>query len=153
MTTTNFPCVIVDIDGTVADCEHRRKFLEQTPKRWDKFFDPDQVKRDPIKPEIANLVRLLQAKYLIVYASGRVDTLRATTETWLRKHGLYFHPHFLFMRKEGDYRSDTTVKKEILEQIKNENLVPVYSIDDRASVVSMWRENGITCLQVADGDF
>ena len=26
-------------------------------------------------------------------------------------------------------------------------------LDDRNQVVKMWRENGLTCLQVAEGDF
>lgn len=30
--------IIVDIDGTIADCRHRRKFLEGEVKDWQEFF-------------------------------------------------------------------------------------------------------------------
>jgi hypothetical protein len=59
----------------------------------------------------------------------------------------------LFMRKTGDIRSDDIVKREIYEtHIKPEwNVVCV--LDDRQRVVDMWREIGLTCLQVDYGDF
>jgi hypothetical protein len=57
------------------------------------------------------------------------------------------------MRKYGDFRQDSIVKREIYERF----IAPDYDIlcvlDDRNSVVSMWREIGLTCLQVAEGDF
>lgn len=147
-------CIIVDIDGTIADCEHRRHFWRDKPKNWDKgFFDPKQVIRDTVIQPVADLVRLLANSYEVIYVSGRHDRLRGTTETWLRKHGLYFHPHTLLMRLDGDKRPDTEVKKEILESVLAQGKRPAFAIDDRNSVVAMWRESGITCLQVADGDF
>jgi len=33
------------------------------------------------------------------------------------------------------------------------DMKPDLVFDDRASVVTMWRENGIACAQVAAGDF
>jgi hypothetical protein len=57
------------------------------------------------------------------------------------------------MRKYGDFRQDSIVKQEIYEQL----IAPDYDIlcvlDDRQQVVDMWREIGLTCLQVAPGDF
>lgn len=29
--------IIVDLDGTLANCEHRRHFLETKPKDWKSF--------------------------------------------------------------------------------------------------------------------
>jgi hypothetical protein len=29
----------------------------------------------------------------------------------------------------------------------------MYAVDDRQRVVDMWRSNGLTCLQVAEGNF
>ena len=57
------------------------------------------------------------------------------------------------MRKEGDNRPDEVVKEEIF----NENIRGNYSVrfvlDDRSKVVDMWRQLGLKCLQVAEGDF
>ncbi len=57
------------------------------------------------------------------------------------------------MRKTDDFRPDEDVKKEIYnENIKNKFNV-LYVFDDRNSVVNIWRNEGLTCLQVANGDF
>ena len=59
----------------------------------------------------------------------------------------------LFMRADGDYRADSIVKEEIY----HDKIEPVYNVllvlDDRDSVVKMWRSLGLTCLQVAEGNF
>lgn len=57
------------------------------------------------------------------------------------------------MRSDGDMRPDVSVKRELLRAIEREGFSPWLTIDDRSSVVSMWREEGLTCLQVAEGDF
>jgi hypothetical protein len=54
------------------------------------------------------------------------------------------------MRDEGDHRPDIILKKEWLDAC---DVKPSLVFEDRASVVSMWRENGIRCCQVAPGDF
>lgn len=146
-------CILVDIDGTVADCAHRRKFVEVSPKDWDSFLEPKQVMKDKVILPIADLLRHLVCRYQIIYVSGRKSSLYDTTKRWLRKHGLWFYPHRLFMRTDGDYREDSLVKEELLEEILALGYVPKYVLDDRNSVVEMWRRNGLTCLQVADGDF
>jgi len=52
-----------------------------------------------------------------------------------------------------DYRDDRIIKEEIYR----EKIAPVYNalfvLDDRDRVVAMWRDLGLTCLQVANGDF
>lgn len=56
------------------------------------------------------------------------------------------------MRKEDDNRKDSQVKYEILLDLaKEKNILAVF--DDRNQVVKMWREAGLRCFQVADGNF
>ena len=58
------------------------------------------------------------------------------------------------MRKDGDHRPDHVIKSEVLETIvKGYGKPPLMVFDDRNAVVKMWRDKGIPCLQVADGDF
>jgi hypothetical protein len=57
------------------------------------------------------------------------------------------------MRGDGDKRPDHIVKKIILSDMRKVGLDPVLVFDDRQSVVDMWRGEGLTCLQVAPGDF
>lgn len=57
------------------------------------------------------------------------------------------------MREDGDMTKDSTVKKNIYQN----NISIRYSVelvlDDRQQVVNMWRDIGLTCYQVAFGDF
>jgi hypothetical protein len=57
------------------------------------------------------------------------------------------------MRKTSDMRKDAVVKEEIY----NENILDKYNVllvlDDRNQVVDFWRSKGLTCFQVAPGDF
>src|SRR3546814_16195171 len=53
------------------------------------------------------------------------------------------------MRKDADTRPDHVVKEEILQQISDDGYQPILAVDDRPSVVAMWRSKGITTLQCA----
>ena len=58
------------------------------------------------------------------------------------------------MRKNtssGKYISDVDLKQGWLNDIGIDNVLCVF--DDRVRLVEMWRKNGLTCLQVNDGDF
>jgi hypothetical protein len=88
--------------------------------------------------------------YEIVFCSGRPERCRADTEAWLKKHD--FNHYALWMRQDGDFRRDDIVKQEILDKYIDKDRV-LFVLDDRDQVVDMWRRNGLTCFQVAEGDF
>ena len=44
------------------------------------------------------------------------------------------------------------MKKEMLDTFVDRNDV-LMTVDDRQKVVDMWRAEGLTCFQVAPGDF
>ena len=152
--------VIVDIDGTIARLGERKKFLEQKPKDWDAFYE-DCFKDTPYD-DMIELVNLLKEKYIIIFLTGRRDSVRAKTRLWLRK---VFNiprntsPEFpiLIMRPEGDCRHDTLVKPELLTSalglgdFHSCNVLMI--LEDRNSMVKKWRELGYRCLQVQEGDF
>ena len=62
-------------------------------------------------------------------------------------------PSDLYMRKDGDYRPDCIVKREIYEQEIKDKYDVVGVFEDRDSCVKMWRALGLTCFQVADGSY
>lgn len=139
-----------DIDGTVADITHRRKFVEGKPKNWPAFEKTMHL--DSPVAEIINAVNILYAAEWTVYmVSGRGEQSREVTEKWLHDNGVKYHQ--LRMRAKGDYRADNIVKQEILNGFREEGVNPTVVFDDRNQVVEMWRENGIPCVQVAPGDF
>lgn len=131
---------IVDIDGTVA------LFGNKNP--YERNFEEDV----PNTPVVAVINRLNDCVYRrIVFVSGRSSKFRDQTVRWLSKH-FPLGDWLLFMRKEGDMRKDSIVKKEIYdENIKgNYNVLGVF--DDRKQVKRMWVDNGLFVFDVNQFD-
>lgn len=149
---------IFDIDGTLADISHRRMQVVNGKKDWAAFNAG--MKDDTPNAPIVNLYEsLLDSidRYSptlteIILMSGRSADHRRVTEDWLVKHGLdrYFA---LFMRGFNDMRDDAIVKKELYEKYVKPYFDVSFVVDDRSKVVSMWRSQGLTCLQCAEGNF
>lgn len=135
--------IICDIDGTVALRVHRGP------------YDWGRVSQDsPNWPVIQTLECVsLAMQRPVVFVSGRKERCREATEAWIEDHIDTWDPWVLFMRQDKDDRSDVIVKREIYCR----DIEPRFDVrlvfDDRNSVVKMWRELGLPCMQVADGDF
>ena len=134
---------IFDIDGTLSILGDRLKYLNQPKKDWE-ACDEDQL-----NIPVANICRALSRDHVIVYCTGRTESVRTKTELWLESHDLPFNN--LFMRKDGDYRHDTIVKPELIQLL---NLSDIHAVfEDRSSMVQCWRAMGLQCFQVAEGNF
>lgn len=130
--------VIIDIDGTVAN--------NDTGRGW---FDWSRVGEDAVVVPIRDLAFILSENLVqTVFLSGREEVCRADTEEWLKKHNL--DPSMLFMRPEGDNRPDTEVKYELFNNYLRGKHNVWFVIDDRPAVCRMWRQIGLTVLQVGD---
>lgn len=84
----------------------------------------------------------------MVIFSGRGAETRVATEAWLRRHGIEWD--FMVMRGEKNYRPDEELKREWFEKL---DWPCAMVFDDRQKVVDMWRALGLTCFQVAEGNF
>ncbi|WP_433364307.1 AAA family ATPase [Streptosporangium sp. CA-115845] len=133
--------VMVDIDGTVA------LMTDRSP------FDETRVHEDLPNLPVIKVVRALHAAgHRVVFLSGRRDACQAETEKWLAEHvGVPYEG--LFMRRTGDGRKDSIVKAELFDQHVRDVYDVACVLDDRDQVVRMWRDLGLTVLQVADGAF
>lgn len=122
-------------------------------KSWKKFFEAC-VDDSPIQTTI-DVLEALQAKWPVVFMSGRPETYRAQTEGWLNLNTfvLPYSGRPLFMRPANDTREDFIVKRELYEKYIEPNYEVKLVLDDRSQVVSEWRRLGLTCWQVAPGDF
>lgn len=143
--------IIVDIDGTLADCAHRLGHIQKRPKDWDAFFAAAPQDR-PIGPVVELVKAMDRAGHKIIFCSGRPGEYLEPTSQWLHKVFGWW-PYLLFMRQLGDRRDDQIVKRELLANIRAAGFDPVLAIDDRSRVVKMWREEGLICAQIAEGDF
>lgn len=146
---------ICDIDGTIALKGDRDP------------FDETRVHEDRPNPIVIEQVNeKILLGYQPIFLSGRTEGCYGDTMKWLRQNiqydepgvvndcGLVEKPFRLIMRPSGDHRKDWIVKKELFDKyIRNEYNVR-FVLDDRQQVVDMWREVlGLTCFQVAPGDF
>ena len=151
--------IIVDLDGTIADCSHRTHYVKGAVKNWD-AFNKACIHDKPIH----NIIELVK-RYVasidtpVLFLTGRSDVVRKETEIWLNTHFPEMElgeDYMLVMRKEGDFRPDDIVKPELLNQFIESKFfdTDVHTIfEDRNSMVKKWRELGYTCFQVAEGDF
>jgi adenylate kinase family enzyme len=148
-----FPAIISDLDGTLCNVEHRRHFVRSEGKKdWASFFGG--IKDDTVNDVVARILEKFKHDGNIVYCTGRGNEYEHATKNWLVKKDLWdICNENLFMRQEGDFRSDDIVKEIILDFEILTRFEPRFILDDRNSVVEMWRRRGYTCLQVANGDF
>jgi FMN phosphatase YigB (HAD superfamily) len=147
------PCVIFDIDGTLANGDHRLHLIQQTPKQWDAYFD--LCDGDLPIPHMIEVLRVLEREFVPVFVSGRAERCRIKTEQWLARHGAATgrYPLRLYLRPDGDHRDDDVLKIELLGKLRADGFEPVIVFDDRNRVVKAWRAAGVPCAQVAEGDF
>lgn len=148
--------IIFDLDGTLCDVEHRRRYVTTEPRNWD-AFNAACVLDKPV-PHVLLMFSILWDRrqafgYEVLFCSGRSGKHWDETVEWLCAH-LDLEPHEvnLRMRAADDRRPDNLVKKDMLDDIRKTHEV-LFAVDDRNQVVDMWRENGVPCFQCAPGDF
>lgn len=142
--------IVFDIDGTLANIEHRRAFVATKPKNWRAFTAG--IPNDTPHEDIVWLTRaLFTHNTTVVLCSGRGEEQREVTEKQMKDFGVTFDK--LYMRPAKDHRPDDIIKVELLQQIRAEFGNPFLWFDDRTRVVNAIRAEGVRVLQVAPGDF
>lgn len=142
---------LFDLDGTLANLEHRLHHITGDTKDWDAFYDACDGD-DPITHNLILAKRIHEGGGEIWVVTGRSDQVFDKTVEWLDRYiGCV---SMLWMRKQGDHRPDYKVKREIIESLPEimRNRIQM-AFEDRTQVVEMYRDMGIPCLQVAPGDF
>lgn len=154
--------VLCDLDGTLALIHGRSPYDAS---------DCD-LKDLPNVPVIETILAHYKAGRKIIFCSGREDKYRPETIRFIEKYCLaepqlseyeslnlteqpVLEPikYQLFMRKTDDFRKDSIIKEEIYTSEIEGKYNVLMVLDDRTSVVQFWREKGLSCWQVAPGDF
>ena len=142
---------ICDIDGTISNLEHRLHLIQGESPDWDEFHK--RVLHDkPVYPVINIIKALRDCNHDVWFFTGRMWSCRSDTMKWLERY-LWIGP-IVEMRQDGDFRPDVEIKQEMLDNmlsVDRNRLAGVF--DDRRRIVDMWRENGIPCFQVKEGDY
>lgn len=149
--------VIFDLDGTLALIDTRRKLATKPNGKldWNVFFDPKNINLDRPNWPVIDTLKLFKDKGMrIVIFSGRLKTTKDATKDWLNKFDVPFD--VLKMRPDNNsfkFTPDDELKQWWLDSLFTDKNDIFAVFDDRKKVVDMWRRNGLTCFQVADGDF
>lgn len=141
--------VVFDLDGTLALNDHRQHYVQRPAgeKDWRSFFA--ECDRDVLFWQVARMLQALEATgNRVEIWSGRSAEVIDKTRAWLAENGLGHVP--FRCRDDGDRTPDHVLKKSWLASSSQK---PDLVFDDRASVVAMWRAEGIACAQVAEGNF
>ena len=149
--------VIFDLDGTLALIDDRRAISTKDNGKmdWDTFFDPKNIQLDKPNHPVIHMARTLKAAgHMIVIFSGRSKATKEATKDWLNKFDVPFD--VIKMRPTGNgfqFMPDDKLKQIWLDDLfpNKDDILCVF--DDREKVVQMWRDNGLTCMQVAPGNF
>ena len=165
--------IIFDLDGTLADCEHRKHFVRPTCSEcqceltkeiefdigwhcnypcdnvtykkdwkpdWKSFFEACD-KDSPIYSTIGVLKMLSHCNAPIEIWSGRCESVRSKTETWLAKYGITYES--IKMRPIGDYTPDEILKEKWLNEALSQCKTIDFVFDDRPKVIRTWQSRGI----------
>jgi len=143
---------VFDLDGTLALIKHRRHFVEGPKKDWDSFFKacPQDA---PNVPVIEMLRVLRRSGRTIMILSGRSKLVEKETSVWLEDQKIWADIYDIWMRDKDDFTPDADLKWSWIWRLKTMGFEIEMVFDDRDKVVKMWRDNGIPCFQVAEGNF
>jgi hypothetical protein len=165
--------IIFDLDGTLADCEHRRHFVD--PRKnpdvlpiYAKPFDYVNIKDGKIwKPDYEAFNRAcfcdtpidatsqiyddLGVYHEIQIWSGRCESVRDRTVTWLYEN-IPYGGEILRMRPIGDSTPDEQLKEKWLDELLDQRKKVEFVFDDRPKVIEMWRRRGIFVFNCAQND-
>lgn len=136
------PLAVFDVDGVLADVDHRVRHLQGRHKDWGAFFAA--ASDDPPLATGIDLARALGADHDLAYLTGRPEALRRVTQRWLTRHDLPVGP--LWMRPPRDFRPARVMKLEALRRLADERPVEVV-VDDDEEVVEALRAAGFAVLQ------
>ena len=153
---------IFDLDGTLADIEARRQLAKDTAKpgkkmNWDTFFNPGNIGLDKPNHAVIKMAQILaESGHMIAIFSGRSQRMAWSTKSWLVKNNVPWCMLKMRPTKGQDaFTPDDQLKQmwldDFADNVGKDNILGVF--DDRNKVVDMWRKNGLTCFQVADGNF
>lgn len=145
--------LIIDLDGTLANIEHRRQYVDKTKGKRDFGKFNKEIPKDKLNNWCAEIINRFKHDHAILIVTGREweERVAKNTMEWLFRHGIEYTK--IFARPAGDYRPDTEIKKKIYNEDILGKYDVVFCVDDRSSVVKMWRSQGLVCLQCDDGDF
>jgi hypothetical protein len=152
---TKKPALLVDLDGTLCDIDHRLHLIhksEDRPKKdWATFFR--NMHMDAPHLWCVEIIRRFATDHAIIFCTGRAAEYENPTRDWIDAHLPWLKDRYLLlMRADKDFRVDTEVKRDLYMEIVRPGYDVLFALDDRARIAKMWRDEcGLRCLHVEEG--
>lgn len=129
-------CIVVDMDSTLC--------FNTSKRPWYGKGSTEAMINDEENRGVCEVIRTLSDSYPLILVTGRNKTQRDVTIEWLSKHNINVQE--CYFRNTDDFRSAKVYKQEQIEKImKNYNIIAIF--EDETSIVSMYRNLGLTVLQ------
>jgi hypothetical protein len=124
---------------------------------WDEYFK-HTLEFKPIEPVIDLIVKLMNAAVSVLFITGRPESNRYLTETWLRRYHLMdLNGANLIMRKPSDIDAESKALPTVDIKMRYYRLAkettdvftgPILIIDDEPAVIAAATKEGFTVMQV-----
>ena len=136
-----------DLDGTIANNEHRSYLVQGPDKDWEGFFQLC-LSDFPMKPMCAIAEALFNAEHRVAFWSGRPESSNDKTRHWLRHNlGEWTDVCDLFTRKDRDMRYGALIREDFLAFG-----YPDLVFEDNPRIVDYLNDKGVFALLVKPGD-
>ena len=126
--------IICDIDGTIANNDHRQKQLT-TYKDWDNFFSKMEYDL-PYDQTIKIIEDHYQKGIKICFLTGRPERYREVTEEWLRKY-VKVKSFKVYMRPNNDQRNKLETKEELFKENFNKEDI-LFCLENDEDLIDLW---------------
>lgn len=143
--------IIFDVDGTIADVEHRRHLVNGDNKDWNAFRNAT-VDDKPVQWVCDIAKRFIAQGEEVAFFSARNESEREITEKQISEWIGDGHKG-VFLRPNDSYEPDEVFKSDLADKFEEMGGKIDLVFDDRNKVVDMWRKRGTMVVQVAEGDF
>jgi beta-phosphoglucomutase-like phosphatase (HAD superfamily) len=140
--------VLFDLDGVIANGDHRQHLLATTGRKdWKGFFA--KAGEDTLIEEVAALTVLLDPSLQRILLTARPTSIQDITLEWLSRFSVRWD--LLVMRREGDFSPSPEAKLHAVEQLRDHGFQILLALDDDQRNVDMFRAAGIRCLYIHSG--
>lgn len=140
--------VYFDVQGTLINVSGIRHLIDG-PGSFDAFHR-ETFNCPPIDWVVQAARQAHTDGHAVLVGTGMNEFYRRPLSWYLADLGL--HTDDLDMRRNGDFRKDFIIKREMLRRwrLRGFNLVEAY--DDNPAVIDMWEDEGIPCTVVPGWD-
>jgi FMN phosphatase YigB (HAD superfamily) len=143
LTSSGKSVVVVDLDGTLANLDHRVPMVTAEAVDWDAFYKASV--NDTPNEWCVSLILSMASRFRVIILTARSKIVEKETREWLEALFPPYYAELVMLREPKDHTPDLELKRRWLKKFGKDQIL--FVVEDRQRVVDMWREEGLVCLQ------